>query len=178
MNRIVWLLPLALGACQDQSMVKQPRYGWQAPSPAFPNGSGAQLPPEGTLSLESEALDEASRTPPPVDIALLQRGRERYDIYCSPCHGYGGDADGVVVRRGFPRPPSLRSGALRQASAQHYFDTMTRGYGVMYSYADRVSPHDRWAIAAYIRALQQASQTTLTDAPEAAAALGGREGAP
>jgi mono/diheme cytochrome c family protein len=149
-------------------MQKQPRYGWQAPSPAFPNGSAAQAPPEGTVSLESAALDAATHTPPPVDIALLRRGRERYDIYCSPCHGFGGDADGVVVRRGFPKPPSFHSEALRQAPARHIFDVITHGYGVMYSFSDRVPPRDRWAIAAYIRALQQARDTTTADAPEAA----------
>jgi mono/diheme cytochrome c family protein len=95
----------------------------------------------------------------------LDRGRERYDIYCSPCHGATGDGNGIVIRRGFPTPPSYHIPRLRNAPAGHFFDVMTRGYGVMYSYASRVTPEDRWAIAAYIRALQLSQDGTLSDVP-------------
>ena len=107
------------------------------------------------------------RVPPPVDMALLERGKERFGIFCAPCHGYEGDGDGAIVRRGFPRPPSYFEPMLMQAPAQLFFDTITNGFGVMYSYGSRVPPHDRWAIAAYIRALQQSRSASLADAPEA-----------
>jgi mono/diheme cytochrome c family protein len=99
-------------------------------------------------------------------MALLARGRERYDIYCSPCHGFSGHGDGMIVQRGFPTPPSYHSARLRSADAQHFFDVITHGYGVMYSYAARVEPRDRWAIIAYIRALQQSQRTDMADVPE------------
>ena len=95
--------------------------------------------------------DEA---PPAVDLALVQHGKERFDIFCSPCHGYAGYGDGMVVERGFPAPPSFHNNRLRQMPASEIFDTISNGHGVMYSYADRVPSKDRWAIAAYVRALQ------------------------
>jgi mono/diheme cytochrome c family protein len=86
------------------------------------------------------------------------RGRERFGIYCTPCHAYDGSGNGVVPARGFPHPPDFRSARLKAAPASHFYDVMTNGYGVMYPYADRVPPRDRWAIAAYIRVLQQAPE--------------------
>jgi mono/diheme cytochrome c family protein len=103
--------------------------------------------------------------PMQITSQVLDRGRERYDIYCSPCHGATGDGKGIVVRRGFPAPPSYHIPRLRNAPAGHFFDVMTRGYGVMYSYASRVTPEDRWAITAYIRALQLSQDATLSDVP-------------
>lgn len=170
---LVLLGALAACGCNDQSMTHQPRYGANAPAPIFADGSAAQPPPEGAVAQDEAALDKARQTPPPVDLALLTRGRERFGIFCSPCHGFGGDGDGVVVRRGFPHPPSFYDAPLMQASAQHIFDVITNGYGVMYSYAARVPPHDRWAIVAYVRALQQSRSATLAQAPEAAAKLSG-----
>jgi mono/diheme cytochrome c family protein len=85
---------------------------------------------------------------------LLERGRERFNIYCAPCHGQSGDGAGMVVQRGFPAPPSYDTEALRAAPDSHFYDVITDGYGVMYPYADRIGPNDRWAIIAYIRALQ------------------------
>jgi mono/diheme cytochrome c family protein len=102
-----------------------------------------------------------------VTAALLKRGRERFDIYCSPCHGLDGRGDGMVVTRGFPRPPSYFEPRLLAAPATTFYDAITKGYGVMYSYAARVEPRDRWAIVAYIRALQQAKRATLAQVPEA-----------
>jgi mono/diheme cytochrome c family protein len=92
--------------------------------------------------------------PYPVDIQLLRRGQERFSIYCMPCHSPAGDGDGMVVRRGFPAPPSFHSDRLRAVPDRHIYDVITQGYGIMYPYADRVEPQDRWAIVAYIRALQ------------------------
>jgi mono/diheme cytochrome c family protein len=86
--------------------------------------------------------------------ALIERGRERFGIYCSMCHGYDGRGDGIVPARGFPHPPSYLEPRLVAAPAAHFYDVISNGYGAMYGYADRVEPADRWAIAAYIRALQ------------------------
>ena len=93
----------------------------------------------------------------PIEVtpALMQRGRERFGIYCEPCHSPVGDGDGMVARRGFPHPPSYHIARLRQVSDRHFYDVITNGYGIMYAYADRVTPEDRWAIVAYIRALQR-----------------------
>lgn len=85
---------------------------------------------------------------------VLVRGQERFEIYCSPCHGREGEGNGMIVQRGFPAPPSYHADRLREAPVGHFFDVITHGYGIMYSFADRVKPADRWAIAAYIRALQ------------------------
>jgi mono/diheme cytochrome c family protein len=170
----------AAGGCTDQSMTRQPRYGANAPAPAFADGSAAQPLPAGTVSQGDAEFDKASANPPPVDLALLHRGKERFEIFCAPCHGFEGDGDGAIVRRGFPRPPSYYEPALMAAPAHRFFDTITNGFGVMYSYGSRVPPHDRWAIAAYIRALQQSRSASLAEAPEAAAppdgarAAGGR----
>lgn len=103
--------------------------------------------------------------PLPIDRRTLERGRERFDIYCSPCHGIVGDGDGMIVRRGFPQPPSYHTDRLRNAPDAHFYGVITSGYGMMYSYADRVAPRDRWAIVAYIRALQLSQDARLVDVP-------------
>lgn len=105
--------------------------------------------------------------PYPITRQMLERGRERFDIYCAPCHGRTGDGNGMIVQRGFPAPPSYHIPRLQQAPVGHFFDVMTLGYGVMYSYAQRVEPSDRWAIAAYIRVLQQSQNARLEDVPPA-----------
>ena len=103
--------------------------------------------------------------PFPITREVLNRGRERFEIDCAICHGRTGLGDGMAVQRGFPPPPSYHIARLRQAPAGHFFDVMTRGYGIMYSYASRVEPRDRWAIAAYIRALQLSRDAALSDVP-------------
>ncbi|HET7401270.1 MAG TPA: cytochrome c, partial [Usitatibacter sp.] len=108
--------------------------------------------------------DDASAMPYPVTLALLQRGQERYGIYCVPCHSPLGDGDGMVARRGFPHPPSYHIDRLRRAPDRHFYDVITNGYGVMYAYGDRVAPPDRWAIVAYIRALQRSQGARLAAA--------------
>ncbi|HET7546124.1 MAG TPA: cytochrome c [Usitatibacter sp.] len=100
------------------------------------------------------AAERAKAIPYPITMRLLARGRERFDIYCAPCHSRLGDGDGRIARRGFPHPPSYHIDRLRNAPDRHFYDVMTNGYGVMYPYRDRVAPEDRWAIVAYIRALQ------------------------
>ena len=104
---------------------------------------------------------------PPVTAELLARGQERYGIFCAPCHGLAGDGDGIIVAHGFPTPPSYHIDRLVAAPAEHFYEVITKGYGVMFSYADRVDEKDRWAIAAYIRALQLSRRTTLAEAPNA-----------
>ena len=103
--------------------------------------------------------------PLPINRQTLDRGRERFDIYCSPCHSIAGDGDGMVPRRGFPHPPSYHTPRLRNAPDAHFYNVITQGYGMMYSYADRVAPNDRWAIVAYIRALQLSQDARIGDVP-------------
>lgn len=97
--------------------------------------------------------------------AILERGQERYNIYCSPCHGMVGDGQGLVVQRGFKQPSSFHIDRLREAPVGYYYSAITHGFGAMYSYASRVEPEDRWAIIAYIRALQLSQNATLSDVP-------------
>ena len=152
-------------------MEEQPRYDTYSKADIFPNGSSAQQPPDGTVLQSALAYQAALTNPPKVDQALLQRGKQQFEIFCAPCHGFDGDGDGMVVRRGFPAPPSYHSAALMKAPASHFIDVITNGYGVMYSYADRVAPADRWAIVAYIRALQLSKHASLADAQAAGVRL-------
>jgi mono/diheme cytochrome c family protein len=160
------LTTLLLSGCGDHSMTQQNRYGTYTPAASLPNGTEAQAPPRGTVALGDIARAAAARQPPPISAELLGHGHERYDIYCSPCHGLSGKGDGMIVQRGFPQPPSYHTERLRAAPAQHIFDVITNGYGVMYSYAARIEPRDRWAIVAYVRALQQAQHTGVAELPE------------
>ncbi len=134
-------------------------------SPFFANGSSSQAPVAGTVARGQLQDNDALYTgrsggklvatfPIPITEDVLKRGQERYNIYCAPCHGRDGRADGMIVRRGFTPPPDYRIARLRNAPAGHFYDVITNGYGVMFSYASRVKPNDRWAIAAYIRVLQ------------------------
>lgn len=163
MNRMARILALglaaALSACDN--MANQPKlnpyelpYGAQTQWPV--------TPPPHTIARD-EPLHPPG--PPTVTAALLDRGKQRFDIYCSPCHGRFGDGNGMIVQRGFPRPPSYYSDALRNAPNQLFYDVITHGYGVMFSYADRVDSADRWAIVAYIRALQASANATIADVP-------------
>jgi mono/diheme cytochrome c family protein len=161
----IMVAALLLAGC-DLSMTQQRKLKTYAPAPMLANGSEAQALPVGVVAQGDGALAAAAANPPPASDKLLERGRERYDIYCAPCHGLAGDADGIIVAHGFPKPPSYHIDRLLAAPAQHFYDVITRGYGVMYSYADRVDPHDRWAIAAYIRALQLSRRATIALAPE------------
>jgi len=157
MKRLASLLMLLNAAC-DQNMVQQPRYDVYERAELFPHDMAMQRPPEGTVARDTpQRLAAAQR--PPLTAALLERGRARFEIYCSVCHGEDGRGHGPVVERGFPQPPSYLEPRLIAAPASHFYEVITDGYGVMYSYADRVPPRDRWAIAAYIRVLQSAEST-------------------
>jgi len=157
-------------------MSSQPRYNPLAPSDFFPDGRSGRpavsgtvahgAPPAGQPFYTGKSNGEVvERMPVPVSRELLERGRERFDIYCSPCHGRVGDGEGMVVRRGFVQPPSFHVDRLREAPDGHFFDVMTNGFGVMASYAARVSPADRWAVTAYIRALQFSQAAGIEDVP-------------
>jgi mono/diheme cytochrome c family protein len=159
-------LALLLVGC-DLSMTQQNKYDTYTPAALWPDDTSARPLPAHTVAQGDLARDAAKRNPPPVTPALLKRGRERFGIYCSPCHGLSGDGDGIIVQRGFPAPPSYHSAKLLAAPASHIFDVVTHGYGAMYPYADRVDPNDRWAIIAYIRALQLQRHATIALAPEA-----------
>jgi cytochrome c553 len=104
--------------------------------------------------------------PMPITREVLARGRQRFDIHCSPCHGRTGEGNGMIVQRGFPRPPSYDLERLRAAPVGHFFDVATHGYGIMYPYANRVSVEDRWAIVDYIRALQFSHNVPVDKLPE------------
>ncbi|GAB2783464.1 cytochrome c [Halomonas shantousis] len=149
------LLALLLAACDQQQMTDQPKYETYEAAPTWPDDQAARHPVAGTVARD-ESIDTSvpEELPMPLTQPLLQRGQERFNIYCSPCHSRVGDGQGMIVQRGFPAPPSFHTDRLRNAPLRHFYDVITDGYGVMYSYADRVAPQDRWAIAAYIKALQ------------------------
>lgn len=150
---VLLVFAMLLSGC-DQSMTEQHKYDALTPSTVWSDGTSARPLPAHTVALTDLTRDKESAAPPPISAKVMQRGRARFDIYCAPCHGLGGRGDGMIVQRGFPPPPDYASPKLRGASAQHIFDVITNGYGVMYSYAARVEPADRWAIVAYVRALQ------------------------
>ncbi len=159
-------LTLPLAAC-GLSMTEQRKYTTYAPATLWPDGASARTLPDNVVAQGDVGRHDEETKPPEVSPALLERGRERFGIYCSPCHGLAGDGDGVIVAHGFPAPPSYHINRLLAAPAQHFYDVITKGYGVMYSYHDRVQPHDRWAIAAYIRALQLSRRAKIAQVPEA-----------
>lgn len=148
-------------------MTRQKKDKTYAASTLWRDGTSARPLPAGVVARGDLKWDDETRTPPAVDLALVERGRQRYEIFCLPCHGATGDGRGVVVERGFPKPPSLGDSRLRQASAQHMFDVITNGVGAMYPYAAQTTPHDRWAIVAYLRALQLAADASVAQAPQA-----------
>src|ERR1700719_3398207 len=167
---------LLLSGCR-QDMHVQPRYQPEDPSTFFADGRSERPPVEGTVARGQLRTDELLYTgrgngavadvfPFAITATDLSRGRERYNIYCSPCHDYTGGGNGMIVQRGFPSPPSFHLERLRQAPAGHFFEVMSNGFGLMYSYASRVSPEDRWRIAAYIRALQLSQHGSAGDVPD------------
>lgn len=165
----------ALAGCH-RDMYEQPYRRPLEPSPVFPDQASARPLEPGTVSREEPAdlgpaetgLEDgrlALDIPVPITAGLLARGQQQFGIFCAVCHGADGYGQGMIVQRGFPEPPSFHTDRLRLAPAGHFFDVMTRGYGVMYPYASRVSPADRWAITAYIRALQLSQHTPAAGLP-------------
>ena len=166
------LAALTLAGC-DLTMTKQPKYGQQEAAALFANATSSQAPPEGTVAQTAVPDSQAAATPPPVTLALVQRGQERHEIFCKPCHGVSGEGDGTIVLRGFPRPPSYQDARVRTATAEHLFQVITNGYGVMYPYAERIPPADRWAIIAYVRALELARDQGAPDVKPPKGSIGG-----
>lgn len=156
---LLTLLMLPLGGCEKlmHNMYDQPKYETFEAAAQFDDGSSARPPVAGTVALE----DQPAPPQPPYSPALLQRGRERFDIYCAPCHSRLGDGQGMVPARGFPNPPSFHIDRLRSVGDRHIYDVIEHGYGVMYPYGSRVPPADRWAIIAWIRALQLSQHASL-----------------
>ncbi len=166
----------ALAGCR-QDMHDQPRYRPLSASNFFADGRASRPLVAGTVprgQLRADTLlytgrvngEDATVFPFPVTADVMARGRERFDIFCSPCHGRTGRGDGMVVRRGFRPPPTFHSDRLRAVAIGHFFDVMTNGFGAMPSYASQVPARDRWAIAAYVRALQLSEHATLADVPD------------
>jgi len=108
---------------------------------------------------------DATMFPFAIDERVMTRGQERFNIYCSPCHGRTGQGDGMVVRRGYRRPPTFHQDRLRDAPVGHFFDVITNGFGAMPDYAAQIAVADRWAIVAYVRALQLSEHATAADVP-------------
>jgi mono/diheme cytochrome c family protein len=170
------LAALALGGCtRTNNMSQQPYYRPYAASDFFPDGASARPLVKGTVPRSAVIGVEAR---PKMDAALLVRGRERFNIYCSPCHARDGYGRGMVVQRGFPPPPSYHTDRLRGVSDLHIYNVITGGLGKMPPYGPLIPSHDRWAIVAYVRALQRSQHATLADVPTAArSALASRAGA-
>jgi hypothetical protein len=180
-RRTAKLLALCLGAagllagCERNDMMDQPRHEPMEESNFFPDKQSSRPIVPGTIArgqlvpnnMRFSGLPEGP-TPDafPFEITRtdLERGRQRFEIYCSVCHGATGDADGMIVRRGFVKPPSYHEQRLKDAPVGHFYDVMTNGFGAMYSYSDRVLPEDRWRIAAYIKVLQLAQDKAVAAA--------------
>lgn len=166
---------LFLGGC-DQQMGDQPRYDPLEPSVFFRDGQSARPLPPGTVArgqlredahfYEGMANGSPAKTFPfRVTMQVLQRGQERFNVFCAPCHSRTGDGDGMIVRRGFPRAASLHDPRVHELPPGHLFRVITLGIGAMPSYRTQVEPYDRWAIIAYVRALQLSRNGTLADIP-------------
>lgn len=167
---------VSLTGCQLH-MVDQPRVDTLQPSAIFHDGRGQRPPVAGTIARGSLVTNVVEQTglsdgqpvehsPIPLTDDLLSRGQQRFMIYCSPCHGPAGYGNGLVVQRGFPAPPSYHIDRLASAGAGELFKVITQGRGRMPAFGRRIDPHDRWAIIAYIRALQLSQSADLADLPE------------
>jgi mono/diheme cytochrome c family protein len=185
---IVILLVVALAGCKDarKDMAAQPKYTTYEPAEAFSDGASARPLPAGTVPRDPAdvpsrawgarenltpvmSIDVArtDRIPFAVDSEVIARGQETFNVYCSVCHGRLGNGNGMVVRRGFPRPPSFHVDRLKGAPDSHFYNVIANGFGAMYGYGERVPPELRWEIVAYIRALQAAPDNGPGGATEA-----------
>ncbi|HET6892125.1 MAG TPA: cytochrome c [Pyrinomonadaceae bacterium] len=145
--------------------------GQQPATQPSPSATGAAAPQGAAAQGAAAYPDDIEVFPLAITEELIERGKERFEVFCSVCHGLTGYGDGIIVRRGFRRAASFHSDALRQAPVGHYFDAITNGWGAMPSYAAQIPVRDRWAIVAYIRALQLSQQTTTAQSsPQAPAA--------
>jgi mono/diheme cytochrome c family protein len=169
---VVLLGALAMFGCR-QDMHDQPRYRLNAASDFWSDRRAARPAVQGTVArgqLKADSLyytgtiqgKEVDLFPMPVTREMVERGRDRYNVYCSPCHGLSGKGDGMIVSRGLKNPPSYHTEALRDSAAGHFFAVITKGNGSMASYAARIPVEDRWAIVSYIRVLQQSQNVLVT----------------
>src|SRR6266436_1575005 len=166
---------LAISGCDyslRQDMANQPYNRPLSPSDFFADGRSERPLVENTVARGSLAEDalfvskESNNFPLPVNQELLERGESRYKIFCTPCHGLQGDGNGMIVMRGMKHPPTYHDDRLRQSPNGYYFDVITNGFGAMYGYSAQISPKDRWAIIAYVRALQLSRNVKAADLPE------------
>ena len=170
---------LASVACR-QDMHDQPKYIPLRPSEFFTDGRSARPLPEGTVArghLNDDVLFYTGKGPDgkpvdtfpfPVTKEVILRGQQRFNIYCTPCHDRTGSGNGMIVRRGYRRPPTYHSDRLRQVPNGYIYDVITNGFGAMPDYAAQIQPRDRWAIVSYVRALQLSQQASINDVPAAA----------
>jgi mono/diheme cytochrome c family protein len=159
-------------------MDEQPKYNPQEASKFFPDGSAMRPPVPGTVAQGQLRQDSAffegrdangqflQIAPVHITPGLLERGQERFNIYCSPCHSRLGDGRGIMVERGYTPPPTFHSDRLRQIADGHIFNVITNGVRTMPSYSDQIRPEDRWAIVVYLRALQRSHNAGIQDVPE------------
>jgi hypothetical protein len=161
------------GGCQylRQDMANQPKNRPLSPSEFFGDGRSERPLVENAVARGAIADDEllvpkdSNAFPLPVNQKLLERGEERYKIFCTPCHGLQGDGNGMISMRGMKHPPSFHQDRLRQAPNGYFFDNITNGFGAMYGYSAQIPPRDRWAIIAYVRALQLSRNAKAADLP-------------
>lgn len=168
-------LLLALSGC-GRNMYDQAKFETYDASPFYQDGTSSRPLLEGTVSRSRGELGDvfftgqdenglATEVPLEVTEAVLQRGQERYNIYCSPCHNYSGNGEGMIVQKGFVQPASFHDPRLQASPVGYFFQVITNGFGRMYPYASRVPPEDRWAIAAYIRSLQYSQNAPVAELP-------------
>jgi mono/diheme cytochrome c family protein len=170
------LCAMAFSGCDEairQDMANQPKNRPESPSDFFADGRSVRPLIENTVARGSIDNDVYNVTkdfagfPPALKVneKLLRRGQERYKIFCAPCHGLQGDGQGMIAMRGMKHPPSYHIDRMRQAPNGYFYDVMTNGFGAMYSYSERITPSDRWAIIAYVRALQLSRNIKAADLP-------------
>jgi mono/diheme cytochrome c family protein len=178
LRSLILLAPMVIGlaGCGNtlrQDMANQPRQNPLSPSDFFPDGRSERPVVENTVVRGAVADDalfvakESNAFPLQVNMELLERGQERYAIFCSPCHGLQGDGNGMVAIRGMKHPPSYHDERLRHEPNGYFYDVITNGFGAMYPYAAQIPPRDRWAIVAYLRALQLSRNAHVAELPAA-----------
>lgn len=177
MRRLFFLAALLalLSGC-GRNMYDQAKFETYDASPFYENGTSSRALLEGTVSRSRGEIDEsyftgqgddgiATELPFELTEAVLERGQERYNIYCSPCHNYSGNGEGMIVQKGFVQPTSFHDPRLLASPVGYFYGAITNGFGRMFSYAARVPPEDRWAIAAYIKTMQYAQSAPVADLP-------------
>jgi Cytochrome C oxidase, cbb3-type, subunit III len=164
-------LVMLAGCSLKQDMAQQPKNRPLSPSDFFTDGRSERPLLENTVargSLADDALfvpKESNGFPLPVSQELLERGEGRYKIFCTPCHGLQGDGNGMIAMRGMKHPPSYHQDRLRQVPTGYIYDVITNGFGAMYGYSAQIPPRDRWAIVAYVRALQLSRNAKVAELP-------------